>query len=210
MAARRKERRFGNMPTTRNIGLAVAAAAVLLAVVGDLRAAPPESLTVGGAIAPAPDGMSPTNVAWRVFPIADTTLSATGTVGALSDDLRRVGTEKLCHLSTLYMSELVQMWGGIERVDGILSWGKAGSASAGVRVSGTAPGVQPAAVQIVQLGRPMPISTPALFLCPYPPHSDGPNGAGASLSLFPPYCESSGSKSSAKSSSSRPRYWTVR
>ena len=148
--------------------------------------------------------------AWRVFPIADTTLSATGTVGALSDDLRRVGTEKLCHLSALYMSELVQMWGGIERVDGILSWGQAGSASAGVRVSGTAPGVQPAAVQIVQLGRPMPISTPALFLCPYPPHSDGPNGAGASLSLFPPYCESSGSKSSAKSSSSRPRYWTVR
>ena len=44
-------------------------------------------------------------------------------------------------------------------MDGIFSWGQAGSASAGVRVSGTAPGVQPTAVQIAQPGRPMPIDT---------------------------------------------------
>lgn len=87
MAARRKERKFGNMSTTRNIGLAVATAALMLAAVADLHAAPPESLTVGGAIAPAPDGMSSTGAVWRLSPIADTTLSVTGTVGSLAADV---------------------------------------------------------------------------------------------------------------------------
>ena len=62
-------------------------------------------------------------------------------------------------LSRLHISELAQIWRGIGRVDGILSWGQAGSAAAGVRVSGAAPGLQPAAVQIAQPGRPMPIDT---------------------------------------------------
>lgn len=80
-------RRFGNMQATRNIGIAVAAAAVMLASVADLRAAPPESLTVGRTVALAPDGVSPTGAVWRVYPLADTTASATGTVGSLAADI---------------------------------------------------------------------------------------------------------------------------
>jgi len=75
------------MHKTRDMGMALAAAAVWFAVADDLRAGPPETLTAGGIIASAPGGVSPIGAVWRVCPVADTAVSATGTVGTSGWDI---------------------------------------------------------------------------------------------------------------------------
>jgi hypothetical protein len=56
------------------------AAAVLFAAVGELCAAPPETLTVGGVIQQAPDGTSPTGAVWRVYTAHDSETQLNGVV----------------------------------------------------------------------------------------------------------------------------------
>ena len=68
------------MITTRNIGIAVTAAAVLLAAVGQLRAAPPATLTVGGTVQQAADGTSPSGAVWRAYAAGSSAERADGTV----------------------------------------------------------------------------------------------------------------------------------
>jgi len=70
------------MRTTRNIGIAVSTAAVMLAAVGELRAAPPETLTVGGEVQQAADGTSPSGAVWRAYAVGATVEQVEGTVSA--------------------------------------------------------------------------------------------------------------------------------
>ena len=74
--------RYGNMRTTRNIGIAVTAAAVMLAGVDRLRAAPPATLTVGGTVQQATDGTSPSGAVWRAYAAGSSAERADGTVSA--------------------------------------------------------------------------------------------------------------------------------
>ena len=75
--------RYENMRTTRNIGIAVTAVAVMLAGAGQLRAAPPATLTVGGTVQQATDGTGPGGAVWRVHIAGDSGQQAGGTVGDL-------------------------------------------------------------------------------------------------------------------------------
>ena len=77
-----KANRYGNMRTTRNIGIVVAAATVMLSTVGALRAVPPATLTVGGTVQQAADGTSPSGAVWRAYAAGSSAERADGTVSA--------------------------------------------------------------------------------------------------------------------------------
>jgi hypothetical protein len=75
------------MSTTRNIGITVAAAALLLAAVANLCAAPPQTLTVGGAIQASADGTSPGGAVWQVYGVSESGKQLDGTVGVAAPGL---------------------------------------------------------------------------------------------------------------------------
>jgi hypothetical protein len=65
----------------------VAAAAVMLAAVTELRAAPPDTLTVGGTVQQAADGTSPSGVVWRAYAAGESGEQVGGAVSAALPDL---------------------------------------------------------------------------------------------------------------------------